>query len=152
MAAEKEGATRRSWSLEDRQQIVDEAVAPGASVAAVARRHGVNANLVFKWIGRAREGWLDRRRAPAKKADAATMAQDAAAAAFVPVKLVELGAVSAPPAMSPPPAVTKPAREQRKNLHRGAMEISLPNGARVSLDADVDAAALRLVLSALGDL
>jgi transposase len=148
MAAVKDGAARRSWSLEERQRIVDEAVAPGASVAAVARRHGVNANLVFKWIGRAREGWLDRRRAPAKKADAATRAQDAAAATFVPVKLVELSAVSAPPAISPP----KPARETRKSLHRGAMEISLPNGARVSLDADVDAEALRLVLSALGDL
>jgi transposase len=32
------------------------------------------------------------------------------------------------------------------------MEISLPNGARVSLDADVDAEALPRVLSALGDL
>jgi hypothetical protein len=31
-----------------------------------------------------------------------------------------------------------------------AMEISLPNGAKVSLDADVDAEALRRVLLALG--
>jgi transposase len=30
------------------------------------------------------------------------------------------------------------------------MEISLPNGAKVSLDADVDAEALRRVLLALG--
>ena len=30
------------------------------------------------------------------------------------------------------------------------MEIILPNGAKVSLDADVDAAALRRVLSELG--
>jgi hypothetical protein len=33
---------------------------------------------------------------------------------------------------------------------RGAMEISPPNGAKVSLDADVDAEALRRVLLALG--
>jgi transposase len=31
------------------------------------------------------------------------------------------------------------------------MEVSLPNGARLSLDADVDTDALRRVLSALGD-
>ncbi len=68
MAAAKDGVggTRRTWSLDERQRIVAEALAPGASVAAVARRHGLNANLVFKWIRRAREGWLDRRRAPAK--------------------------------------------------------------------------------------
>jgi transposase len=40
----------------------------------------------------------------------------------------------------------------RKGARRGGMEISLPNGARVAIDADVDAGALRLVLAALGDL
>jgi len=30
------------WSEEDKQRIVDEAVVPGASVADIARRHGVN--------------------------------------------------------------------------------------------------------------
>ncbi|RNJ48142.1 IS66-like element accessory protein TnpA [Methylocystis hirsuta] len=151
MAAAKDGGARRSWSLDERQRIVGEALAPGASVAAVARRHGLNANLVFKWIRRAREGWLDRRSAPAQKADA--WAGDSDAPAFVPVSLVELNAVTAP-ALAPPLALalTKPVREPRRITRRGAMEISLPNGARVSLDADVDAEALRRVLSALGDL
>jgi transposase len=67
MSAAKNGGTRRTWSLEERQRIVAEALAPGESVAAVARRHGLNANLVFKWVRRSREGWLDRRRAPAKE-------------------------------------------------------------------------------------
>jgi len=40
MSAAKDGGTRRTWSLEERQRIVAEALAPGASVAAVARRHG----------------------------------------------------------------------------------------------------------------
>jgi len=152
MAAAKDGSTRRSWSLEERQRIVGEALAPDASVAAVARRHGLNANLVFKWIRRAREGWLDRRRAPAKDIAASIISEpESAAPAFVPVKLVELNAVAAP-ALSPPPAVTKPARAARGSTRRGTMEISLPNGARVSLDADVDAEALRRVLSALGEL
>jgi transposase len=152
MAAAKDGVgARRTWSLDERQRIVDEALAPDASVAAVARRHGLNANLVFKWIRRAREGWLDRRRAPAQEADASSVARDSDAPAFVPVKLVELNAVTVP-ASAPPLASTKSAREPRRSARRGAMEISLPNGARVSLDADVDSEALRRVLSALGDL
>jgi transposase len=147
------GGTRRTWSLDERQRIVAEALAPDASVAAVARRHGLNANLVFKWIRRAREGWLDRRRAPVKDATDAALAHDGDVAAFVPVKLVELNAVTAP-ASAPSLALasTKPVREPRRSARRGAMEINLPNGARVSLDADVDAEALRRVLSALGDL
>jgi transposase len=63
--------------------------------------------------------------------------------AFVPVKLLELDAASAPP---PSDVVAKPARQTRRGARRGAMEISLPNGAKVSLDAE----ALRRVLSALG--
>ena len=41
--------SRRSWSDEEKQRIVAEAALPGASVADIARRHGVNANLVFNW-------------------------------------------------------------------------------------------------------
>ncbi len=63
--------------------------------------------------------------------------------AFVPVKLLELGAAPAPPLE----AVANPSREARRSVRRGAMEISLPNGAKVSLDADVHAEALRRVLA-----
>jgi transposase len=66
--------------------------------------------------------------------------------AFVPVKLLELSPAPAPLAE----IGAKPAQETRRTAKRGAMEISLPNGAKVSLDADVDAEALRRVLSALG--
>ena len=41
--------SRRTWSPEEKQRIVAEAVRPGASVADIARRHGLNANLVFTW-------------------------------------------------------------------------------------------------------
>ena len=40
---------RRRWSAEEKQQIVAESFQPGASLAEVARRHDVNANLVFTW-------------------------------------------------------------------------------------------------------
>jgi transposase len=138
---------RRTRSLDERKRIVEEAVAPGTSVAAVARRHGLNANLVFKWIRRSREGWRDRRHGPAKEKPGVAASLDTMAPAFVPVKLIELDASSAPP---PSDLMAKPARQTRRGARRGAMEISLPNGAKVSLDADVDADALRRVLSALG--
>jgi len=45
-----------------------------------------------------------------------------------------------------------PQREAKGLVRRGAIEISLPNGAQVSVDAEVDEAALRLVLSAMKEL
>jgi transposase len=42
------GERRRTRSLDDRKRIIEEALAPGISVAAVARRHDLNANLIFK--------------------------------------------------------------------------------------------------------
>jgi transposase len=66
--------------------------------------------------------------------------------AFVPVKLLELDTPSAPPSN----VAAKLARQTHRGARRGAMEISLPNGAKVSLDADVDGEALRRVLLALG--
>jgi transposase len=137
------GERRRTRSLDERKRIVVEALAPGASVA---RRHGLNANLVFKWIRRSREGWRDRRREPANEKPVVVAPPEGGAPAFIPVKLLELDA-SAPPRSD---VAAKPARQTRRVERRGAMEISLPNGAKVLLDADVDAAALRRVLSALG--
>jgi transposase len=141
------GERRRTRSLDERKRIVVEALAPGASVAAVARRHGLNANLIFKWIRRSREGWRDRRREPANEKPVVVVPPEGGAPAFIPVKLLELDAASAPPRSD---VAAKPARQTRRGVGRGAMEISLPNGAKVSLDADVDAEALRRVLSALG--
>jgi len=147
LAQGETGERRRTRSLDERKRIVEEALAPGASVAAVARRHGLNANLVFKWIRRSREGWRDRRRELAKERPGTVGAPEATGPTFVPVKLLELSAAPAPPLAE---VATKPRRETRRTVRRGAMEISLPNGAKVSLDADVDAEALRRVLSALG--
>jgi transposase len=126
----------------ERQRIVAAALAPGASVAGVARAHDVNANLVFKWIRRSREGWRDRRRASRRS-------PGADAASFVPVRLIEptalkdavAGEGGAPSQCDPP----SPAR-------LGALEIRLPNGAQVRVEGGVDGEALRLVLSTLSGL
>ena len=40
---------RRLWSDEEKRQIVAETLAPGASVSIVARRHDLNANMLFTW-------------------------------------------------------------------------------------------------------
>ena len=50
---------RRYRSREERRRIVEETLQPGASVAIVARQHGVNANQVFSWRKLYREGRLD---------------------------------------------------------------------------------------------
>ncbi len=40
---------RQRWTIKQKRQIVEETLVPGASVAKVARSHGVNANQVFYW-------------------------------------------------------------------------------------------------------
>ena len=45
-------------SVEEKRRIVEETLRPGASVARVARRHSVNANQVFYWRKKYREGRL----------------------------------------------------------------------------------------------
>jgi transposase-like protein len=49
---------RRKYATEEKLRIVEEARAPGASVADVARGHGINANIVFGWRQLAQRGLL----------------------------------------------------------------------------------------------
>jgi transposase len=39
----------RLWSADEKRVMLAETFAPGASVAQVAQRYGVNANLLFTW-------------------------------------------------------------------------------------------------------
>jgi transposase len=58
----KSGRRRRSWSDEEKRQIVGESQEPGASIAEVARRYDLNANLLFTWrrqIGRDAVGGVE---------------------------------------------------------------------------------------------
>ncbi len=45
-----EEGTRRRWTIEQKRAICAETRQHGKSVAEVSRCHGVNANLVFKWL------------------------------------------------------------------------------------------------------
>src|SRR6059058_4108641 len=49
---------RRSWSVAEKQRIIEESLQPGASVSIVARRHDINANQLFTWRRLARSGEL----------------------------------------------------------------------------------------------
>jgi transposase len=55
----KPRARRQYRSKLERRRIVEESHKPGASVAVVARTHGVNANQVFQWRKLYREGLLE---------------------------------------------------------------------------------------------
>jgi transposase len=57
---------RQYRSREERRQIVEETLQPGASVAVIARQHGVNANQVFHWRKLYREGRLELKHAAAE--------------------------------------------------------------------------------------
>ena len=47
---------RRRWTEADRRRLVAETLAPGATVHAVARRHGVNTSQLFTWRKQLRIG------------------------------------------------------------------------------------------------
>lgn len=82
--------TKRQYrSLEEKQRIVGEALAEGASVARVARAHGVNANLVFNWCRLYRAGRLGRRR----EAKLLPVRVAADSATLPPASLSELGSL-----------------------------------------------------------
>src|SRR5262245_14926954 len=40
---------RRRWTEDEKKRIVAESEAPGSSVSIVARRHDLNANMLFTW-------------------------------------------------------------------------------------------------------
>ena len=142
---------RRFRTEEFRRRVVAEALAPEASVAEVARRNGLNANLVFKWIRRARDGWVDGRRTRGAR----HAVDDVEPLAFVPVTMVAEAPLQLPPPIAAAEDVVAPspprAMKRRTAKRRGVIEIALPDGARISVDADVDETALRAVLSAMKD-
>lgn len=119
---------RRTWSQAEKDQIVTESYAPGASVSEVARRHDVNANMVFTWR---------------RQGGGGAAAGETPAAALVPVTVMPEEPEA--PASSRTADGAQGARAQRT----GMMEIDLGDGRRVRVGRDVDGPALRRVLSAL---
>jgi transposase len=113
---------RKRRSAAEKRLIVEQALEPGASVARVARAHGLNANLVFHWRRLYREGKLAAGPAQAMK--------------LLPVSIVEHAVVERQPEEVIAPSC-------------GSIHIELPGEVRISVEGAADPAAIRAVLASL---
>ena len=46
------GKTRRTYAREFKSEVIAQCLVPGASVSAIALGHGINANVIRKWLPR----------------------------------------------------------------------------------------------------
>lgn len=120
--------TRRQHEREFREDLIAQSLAPGASVAAIAMKGGINANLLFKW----------RREHVRAKTEVAL-----AAATLVPVCVV---ADTEPVPISQPP--TAAGAVVSRSARPGVIEIEIA-GAQLRLRGAVDETMLGSVLRAL---
>ncbi len=148
MDAGAERRSRRSWSRDEKRRIVEETFRAGASVADVARRHGVNANLVFNWR---KAAWvMDGATASAGLSTIAAVRGNEDAD-FVPIGVFARAKDEGPAVIagaSPLPRSTSalsPAMTERV----GVIEIEWVDGTRLRVDAFVNERVLRRVLAAL---
>jgi transposase len=112
---------RRRYSIAEKRRMVEESFQPGASVARVARAHGVNANQVFGWRRLYQRGRLGGNTRAAQAVE------------LLPVTVSDSPAVPAPTPPSVPP---------------GTIQLQLPRG-RLRIEGAVDAECLRVVLGCL---
>lgn len=111
---------RRIYSPSQKRAIVEQCLRPGVSVAGIALAHGINANLVRKWIVKHR------------RAEAAAKGSSIATPALLPVTVQE-----------------KRPRSTARSTASGGLIVIEVNGARIELVGGVDAEALRTVLRVL---
>ena len=110
-------------TAEEKRRIVEATLVPGASIARVAREHGVNANQVFQWRHEYRKGALW----------AAKQARTKLLPVTVPVE---------PNTRTEP--VVRPVA-----VPSGSIHIELPGRALVSVESGVDPDLVRTVLRSL---
>ena len=120
---------RRRYSKEFRREVVQETLAPGASVAGVALRHRLNTNLVFTWR---------------RKLLPTLVPAQAKSVKLLPVTIADAGALVR--GLTPEPVAA--SQRARRSRARGAIEIEC-NGARIVVKGAVDGQTLRVVLEAL---
>jgi transposase len=113
---------RRRRSIAEKRRIVQLTLEPGASVAAVARDHGVNANQVFAWRRQFERGEL--------------VAASAGSTALVPVSMSG-------------PGETADEAPVAQGAGGGAIHIELPGRAMISVERGADPVLLRSVLESL---
>ncbi len=128
---------RRVWGAQEKAALLAEVDAEGGKVRFVARRHGISESLLYNWRA-------------ARKAAAVAMGAPENVE-FVPVGVTEGKAPGGPMLLAPPeldPLTELPPAQ----IKTGSIEIALPNGARISVDASVNEKALSRVLRAMREL
>jgi len=120
---------RRTYTLDYKREIVRQCLKPGVSVAAVALAHGINANLVRRWI----VGHQRASRVPASKLQATLLPVTIDAVTALKERLADDQGDAAP---------------QRRRPGAASIEIEL-YGARIHLRGGVDVQSLRSVLAVL---
>lgn len=127
-AKSEQGGKRQFRSVQEKLRIVEEASRPGASVAAVALRNGVNANLVFGWRRLHRRGLLERQREMGPR--------------LLPVKVTM-------PTLTPSDRATAPATRRAKvpaAQTPTCVEIAFAGAVSVRLHGDIPPATLTHIL------
>ena len=126
---------RRHWPDEEKLRIMSEALAPGATVAAVADRNGVCRSLVYLWLRLARSSRLP----------GISLADPPPATSFVPVRIEPV----AQPAQTKGPPTPQVARRADARRRASLVEVTLGNGRTIRVDESIDPAALARLVAAL---
>jgi transposase len=128
--------TRRQHDRSFKADLVEQSLQPGASVAVIARKNGINANLLFKW-----------RRDHKHKTIAASVPKAPAPVVLLPVHVEPASSVGMSSTPGPTP-ITEMVSGSRAAARSGVIELDFA-GAQMRLRGAVDEAALCIVLRAL---
>jgi transposase len=123
---------RRMRTTAEKRRIVEETLVRGASVAAVARKYEVNANLLFGWRRLYKQGLLEACREPAPT--------------LLPVEVTTPTIVATRSERTEVPKSTTSTKAMASDSH---LEIEWPSGVRVRVPGSVDPGVLKTVLAAL---
>lgn len=125
---------RRSWTAEQKRQIVAESLGPDQTATEVARKYRISSGQLYTW----RQHLVSLPASVVARAPMQFAAVELAPTAGSP-------ALPAPPLSQAPTPTTPPSPAHADGL----IEIVLPSGVSVRVDAHVDGRALRRVLNAL---
>jgi transposase len=128
---------RRRWTAEQKREIAAESLQPGISPVMVARRYGISSGLLYTWRQQLLCG--------AFGAVADTKPRFVCVDVVTELARIEATTPAAPELVPPATPLASPTAGPD-----GWIEIMLAGGAKVRVDAQVDEAALRRVLAALG--
>ena len=142
--------SRRGYDLDFKLKVLNETYAPDASVAAVARRHGMNSNVLFRWRKQFREGRLGGKTLPAGFVPV-HMTDDAGDVRLLPAPREQGGeSVKADGTAEPGPAPRlRGGQAAAAGKTPGLIEIETAGGVKLRIEGRVDDRALRSVLAAI---